>query len=262
MKDPTRASGAFTLIELLVVVAIIVVLLALLMPGLDKAIDVAETAKCLANFHGISLTTRQYTLAHRGAFMDHRVSDGSNPDGTKEIWWATRLFPFGASAELFHCPKLGDSTDFGRTWSWAFNQHLVGYGYNGYFLGVSPYNAGDAPHSLNTRTSRVVVPSDNILIAETHPVANSGAWSQSVWWPSSSAHPNNDATNEGVSRNRHSKGSAVLFNDGHAALYFYDAAAPLEERDPINPNAIDVREDLHSVRYWDPLQRAELGPGL
>ncbi len=47
----TRHSTAFSLVELLVVITIIVVLLAMLTPALDKAVESASTARCLANHH-------------------------------------------------------------------------------------------------------------------------------------------------------------------------------------------------------------------
>jgi prepilin-type N-terminal cleavage/methylation domain-containing protein len=52
---------AFTLIELLVVVTIIVVLLALLTPALDKAIYQAELAGCAATLKGIGQAAVTYT---------------------------------------------------------------------------------------------------------------------------------------------------------------------------------------------------------
>ncbi len=57
-----RYLRAFTLIELLVVVTIIVVLLALLMPALDKAIYQAELAVCGANLHGVSAGALAYAF--------------------------------------------------------------------------------------------------------------------------------------------------------------------------------------------------------
>jgi prepilin-type N-terminal cleavage/methylation domain-containing protein len=57
--DPTPA---FTLVELLVVMAIIVVLIALLAPALEKAVYEAEMVVCAANLDGLTITVTQYAM--------------------------------------------------------------------------------------------------------------------------------------------------------------------------------------------------------
>lgn len=58
----------FTLIELLVVVTIIVVLLALLVPGLERAVRAAEQAKCLANMKAVGTATGMYLTEYKRIF--------------------------------------------------------------------------------------------------------------------------------------------------------------------------------------------------
>jgi len=60
---------AFTLIELLVVITIVVVLLALLAPALDRAIEMTERTLCATNQHVISLAVTQYGLQNRRALF-------------------------------------------------------------------------------------------------------------------------------------------------------------------------------------------------
>lgn len=67
-----RKREAFTLIELLVVVAIITVLLALLVPGLDKAVYQAELAACGANLKGIATGVTTYAAQHRRSYPYRR----------------------------------------------------------------------------------------------------------------------------------------------------------------------------------------------
>src|SRR5258708_15496333 len=65
-REPAmKRRGAFTLIELLVVVTIIVVLLALLTPALDKAIYQAQLARCAAQIKGIGAGATAYSTEHR-----------------------------------------------------------------------------------------------------------------------------------------------------------------------------------------------------
>src|SRR5687768_4548268 len=57
----THHAIAFTLVELLVVVAIIAVLLALVMPALDRAVYSAEMAVCMSNEHATVQGGLMYT---------------------------------------------------------------------------------------------------------------------------------------------------------------------------------------------------------
>lgn len=59
MKQP-KARRAFTLIELLVVVAIIALLIAILLPSLQRAREQGRKAKCLANLANVGKATLQY----------------------------------------------------------------------------------------------------------------------------------------------------------------------------------------------------------
>jgi prepilin-type N-terminal cleavage/methylation domain-containing protein len=78
---------AFTLIELLVVVTIIVMLLALLAPALDRAVYQAELTRCGAGLRGIStsVTTyafdfkRNYPYRHGVGLGGAMVHDGRRP---------------------------------------------------------------------------------------------------------------------------------------------------------------------------------------
>jgi prepilin-type N-terminal cleavage/methylation domain-containing protein len=72
--------SAFTLIELLVVVTIIVVLLALLTPAIDKAIYSAELAACGANLKGLGTGATTYALDHRRAYPYRPMTHDPN-------WW-------------------------------------------------------------------------------------------------------------------------------------------------------------------------------
>jgi prepilin-type N-terminal cleavage/methylation domain-containing protein len=60
---------AFTLVELLIVVTIIVVLLALLTPALDRAIYQAELVVCGARLHTTGAATVEYALANKRSYM-------------------------------------------------------------------------------------------------------------------------------------------------------------------------------------------------
>jgi prepilin-type N-terminal cleavage/methylation domain-containing protein len=102
----TRASASspigmgFTLIELLVVVTIILVLLALLTPALDKAIYQAELAVCAARLDGLGAGVTTYAMNHarwypvRGMNTPHRQPHrlvGPNDPNLPQQWSDERL---------------------------------------------------------------------------------------------------------------------------------------------------------------------------
>jgi prepilin-type N-terminal cleavage/methylation domain-containing protein len=59
--DRKRKTRAFTLIEMLVVIAIIVLLLALSMPAMSKAIRASQTVVCASNLHQVGVGLLSYS---------------------------------------------------------------------------------------------------------------------------------------------------------------------------------------------------------
>jgi prepilin-type N-terminal cleavage/methylation domain-containing protein len=72
--------NAFTLIELLVVVAIIVALLAMLMPALGRAVEATHRAVCSSNTHQQALAFMTYAADFRGVYP---TADNKNKGGNQ-----------------------------------------------------------------------------------------------------------------------------------------------------------------------------------
>lgn len=77
---------AFTLIELLVVVTIIVILVALLIPGLERAVASAQSAVCAATLRGWSQAMTQYAFDHKGSVVQMEYTRGQ--------FWFHRMAPY------------------------------------------------------------------------------------------------------------------------------------------------------------------------
>ena len=92
-----RAHAGFTLIELLVVIAIIALLLAILMPALQRVKKQASAAACAANLHEWSLVFTMYTDDNNGLLMAG-YSGGIN--GT----WIGALRPYYKEPKIRVCP--------------------------------------------------------------------------------------------------------------------------------------------------------------
>ena len=63
---------AFTLIELLVVISVIAVLMAILMPALQRAKEQGQAAACQGNLKGFTLALQMYAQEHEDGFPEPR----------------------------------------------------------------------------------------------------------------------------------------------------------------------------------------------
>jgi len=94
-----RSLPGFSLIELLVVISIIALLIAILLPSLDRARGVARQLKCSANLKGIALSQVVYSENFDGLFP---------PRGPER--WVALLKEHYRDYEALVCPDDGDKT--------------------------------------------------------------------------------------------------------------------------------------------------------
>jgi len=73
-----RGRKAFTLVELLVVVAIIALLLAMLAPMLNKAMQIARRVQCVTNMKVTGTAVHMFAGTHKGRAPSHAVKTGDS----------------------------------------------------------------------------------------------------------------------------------------------------------------------------------------
>ena len=115
------ASRGFTLIELLVVISIISLLIALLLPALGKARDVAQMTRCQSQMHQQGIALETYSADNRNYYPAPYGPDNSSGTLYQRRSWAYAIWDYtqsgsfvypdndlqgnsGRDANMFTCP--------------------------------------------------------------------------------------------------------------------------------------------------------------
>jgi prepilin-type N-terminal cleavage/methylation domain-containing protein/prepilin-type processing-associated H-X9-DG protein len=109
-----RKPAGFTLVELLVVIAIIGILVALLLPAIQAAREVARKSQCSNNLKQIGLallnyhdSKRHFPQGYTGAIQYTAADDNEAPIDTRPGWsWATETLPYCEEQSLYSSLRL------------------------------------------------------------------------------------------------------------------------------------------------------------
>lgn len=116
--------NGFTLVELLVVIGIIAVLIAILLPALNKARESARIVACLSNLRQLALGMNFYANDHKGDWPYYANHPGNENDSVRyysgsTVWYEPtgafpyrwvgigQVYPYLQSKKTFFCPSDG-----------------------------------------------------------------------------------------------------------------------------------------------------------
>jgi len=271
---------AFTLIELLVVIAIIAVLMAILMPALNRAREQGQRAVCLSNLKQLTLAWIMYADENDDKIVNGEAAGGGNGLATiptsgrhkGEQWWvggdcgdfwagehlpreiqlnAIRngaLFPYCKKETLYRCPT-GVRGEM-RTYT-------IGDSMNGI-----PRSGTHHDNKVGVRVGRTV-----LWIKKRTEITSPGPAQRLVFLDEGRITPDSYATHYVNERwwdppfVRHGDGTNVSFADGHSDYWKYMgrktieigklAAVPHLDAHPLHqmqPESPDDFDDLHKMQ--------------
>ncbi|MGV7235656.1 MAG: prepilin-type N-terminal cleavage/methylation domain-containing protein [Nitrosomonadaceae bacterium] len=238
-----RKEKAFTLIELLVVIAIIALLLAIIMPALNKVKEQAAQIPCLANMKTLAFGFYMYQEENAGKLLNAYTWTADVKDSDAWVYPPTTMLPTdphtGPGINLYNPSECTVEREVngikrGKLWDYVEDKDVyhcpadkrAGRADVG-FRSYSMINTIRDPHFNNNATHMVEKmgdirsPSDKYIIVEAQrmmggsPHWNMGSWCFDIQTQNFNEPP----------ANWHSKGVSLSFADGHAEKYKWRSKA-------------------------------------
>jgi len=248
----------FTLIELLIVIAIIAVLIAILLPMVTRAKEMANRTVCLSNIRQLQLGWIAYANEHQGHFCTAAMSDvyaipvpgigtlernggwlsGIDQLGKPRVidFPNSRLWPYVHDINTYYCPNDTRPVKGAEDPMFSGQGSLASYGMNPLMGSVYIYNdhvfvAQDAavpleqPVQLMKRLGQIRHPESTFVFIEVGPQLNSPEYHLPLLGTVTGLGINCTACTY-HRRGSNAEGCTISFADGHAMFWNY--AVPVE----------------------------------
>jgi len=210
-RDPGgvgRGPG-FTLVELLVIVAIIALLLAILMPTLNRARATARSAKCLTNVRNTGQAVNLYAMDSRGFLPPMTISQSFEggahvppeyvtADEPLRVWHYAILGQYTGepntptpwstvdASSVWRCPEDGLAAN-GKTPSYSMAANIAHGGIGQFYPRINALTGNESPERWEQlpKLSESKYPSVVMTFAGMHVINGKIFWSVNGGWPSS-----------------------------------------------------------------------------
>ena len=147
ITPPSPSALAFTLVELLVVIGIIAVLLAILLPALSRAREVAQRTACLNNHKQLLLAVRMYSDDFKGILPFANSNQGETAAGG---WTGPGWLYWRAKGNT-----LEEHVENGALWKYLRNRRIYRCPFD-----LGPFNQGPT-HPLGSYCMNIAVRRDS-----------------------------------------------------------------------------------------------------
>ncbi|MBI1371017.1 MAG: prepilin-type N-terminal cleavage/methylation domain-containing protein [Planctomycetes bacterium] len=232
----------FTLMELLVVISIIALLIAILLPSLTKARDLAKSVACRSNLHQMHITQIGFAVENADSAFKHVGRNTTTGNDPEHFWFgqlAKQMGTFQEQTTMF-CPSAHELNlhsprgytgfgDFQHVWgsgdptntSWV-SGFTGSYMYNAWMYNIE--KSPKLPTGTYSPASRYWQKLSSVKYASNTPVFIDGAWCEG--WPKSTDTTNGNLYDpydpwlsiemSRVTMKRHEEGTNIVSVDGSA----------------------------------------------